>query len=354
MGAVSPKLRECDLYRPLKNGVVQCLACNHYCAIKPGESGICGVRRNFDGKLYLVTYGRAAAVHIDPVEKKPLYHFLPGSPIFSIGTVGCNFKCQFCQNWEISQFRDFYVDPKTGEPDRWIGEYWPPEKIVETAQAYGVDLIAYTYNEPTVWIEYAHDTAKLAVERGMRNVFVSSGFETKYAWDYIEPYLHAINIDLKAFSEEFYRKITGTRLKPVLENIEYIGGEKWGKIWLEVTTLIIEGYNDDEEQLRGIARFLASVNPNIPWHVTAAHPAYKMLHIPITSHRTLIKAYEIGKEEGLKFVYVGNVRDPERSSTYCPKCGELLIYRDGYHVEERWKERGVCHRCGEKIPGVWL
>ena len=350
---VSSALRECDLYRPLKNGVVQCTACHHWCAIKPGESGKCGVRRNYDGKLYLVTYGKAAAIHIDPVEKKPLYHFLPGEGILSIGTVGCNFRCQFCQNWEISQLRDFYVDPKTGEPDRFIGYDSPPERIVEAAEYYGVRLLAYTYNEPVVWIEYAHDIAVLGVERGMRNVFVSSGFETHHAWKYMEGLLHAINVDLKGFTEKFYREITGARLKPVLENIEYLGGEVWPKIWLEVTTLVIDGYNDSEEELRGIARFLASVNPNIPWHVTAAHPDYKMLHIRPTPHSTLIKAYEIGKEEGLKFVYVGNVYDPERSSTYCPKCGTMLIRRDGYRVTEMWEERGVCHNCGEKIPGVW-
>lgn len=350
---VSSSLRECDLYRPLKKGVVQCTACHHWCAIKPGESGKCGVRRNYDGKLYLVTYGKAAAIHIDPIEKKPLYHFLPGEDILSIGTVGCNFSCLFCQNWEISQLKDFYVDPKTGEPDRFIGYDAPPERIVATAEYYGVRLLAYTYNEPVVWIEYAHDTAVLAVERGMRNVFVSSGFETPHAWRYMEGLLHAINVDLKSFSDEFYRKITGGRLKPVLENIEYLGGEIWPKVWIEVTTLVIDGYNDSEEELRSIARFLASVNPNIPWHVTAAHPAYKMLHIRPTPHSTLIRAYEIGKEEGLKFVYVGNVYDPERSSTYCPKCGALLIRREGYRVEELWEERGVCHRCGEKIPGVW-
>ncbi len=300
-----------------------------------------------------MTYGKAAAIHIDPIEKKPLYHFLPGEDILSIGTVGCNFRCQFCQNWEISQFREFHVDPRTGEPDRFIGYDAPPERIIATAEYYGVSLLAYTYNEPVVWIEYAHDTAALAVERGMRNVFVSSGFETHNAWKYMEGLLHAINVDLKGFTEKFYREITGARLKPVLENIEYLGGEIWPGIWVEVTTLIIDGYNDSDEELRGIARFLASVNPNIPWHITAAHPDYRMLHIRPTPHSTLIRAYEIGKEEGLKFVYVGNVYDPERSSTYCPKCGALLIRREGYRVEELWEERGVCHRCGERIPGVW-
>ncbi len=346
-------MKECEVYRNLKDGIVQCLACHHFCTVRPGESGKCGIRRNFRGKLYLAVYGKAAAVHIDPIEKKPLYHFLPGEGILSIGTVGCNFRCQFCQNWEISQLREFNVDPITGETDTFIGYDWPPEKLVETAERYGVRLLAYTYNEPTVWIEYAHDTAYLAVRKGFRNVFVSSGFETHHSWKYMEGLLHGINIDLKGFTEKFYRDITGTRLKPVLENIEYLGSRIWPSIWLEVTTLIIEGYNDSEDELRGIAKFLASINPDIPWHITAAHPDYKMLHINYTSHETLIKAYEIGKEEGLKFVYVGNVYDPERSSTYCPRCGALLIKREWYRVVEMWKKRGECHKCGERVPGVW-
>lgn len=346
-------MRECDLYRPLKGDTVQCLACHHWCAIKPNGYGKCGVRRNFWGKLYLITYGKAAAVNIDPVEKKPLYHFLPGEGILSIGTLGCNFSCQFCQNWEISQMKDFNFNPETGESDKFLGYYWPPERIVETAEDYGVRLIAFTYNEPVVWIEYAHDVAELSVKMGMRNVFVSSGFETHSSWEYMDGLLHAVNIDLKGFSEKFYREIIGARLKPVLKNIEYLGGEIWPKIWIEITTLVIEGYNDSEKELRGISRFIASINKSIPWHITAAHPDYKMLHIKHTSHRTLIKAYEIGKEEGLNFVYVGNIYDPERSSTYCPNCGELLILREWYRVKEYWKERGKCHKCGTEIPGVW-
>lgn len=350
---ISPKLHECDLYRPLPKGWVQCTACHHWCGIAPGEAGKCGVRRNFGGKLYLVTYGKAAAVHVDPVEKKPLYHFLPGEPILSLGTVGCNLFCKFCQNWQISQFREFKVNPETGETDRYVGEDWPPERVVQTAEEMGVRLIAYTYNEPVVWVEYARDIAKLAVERDMRNVFVSSGFETKHAWSYVEPYLHAVNLDLKGFTERFYRELTGARLKPVLENIEFLGGEKWDQVWMEVTTLLIPGYNDSPEEVRAMARFLAGINKNIPWHLSAAHPDYQMRDIPYTPHEKLVEAYEIGKEEGLNFVYVGNVRDLERSTTYCPKCGAPLVARDGYRVHELWQERGVCPKCGAEIPGVW-
>ncbi len=351
--SVAPRLRECDLYRPLPKGWVQCTACHHWCAIPPEGVGKCGVRRNHEGKLYLVTYGKIAAMHVDPVEKKPLFHFHPGEPILSMGTVGCNLFCQFCQNWHISQFRDFKVDFKTGQTDRWIGEDWPPDRVVDTARKMGVRLLAYTYNEPVVWAEYAHDIAELAKAEGMKNVFVSSGFETKHAWNYMEPYLDAVNLDLKGFTEEFYRKITGARLKPVLENIEFLGTEKWGKIWMEVTTLLLHGYNDSEEEIRGMARFLASVNPEIPWHLTAAHPDYKMQDLEYTPRTVLLKAYDIAKEEGLKFVYLGNIRDPEHESTYCPDCGELLIYRDVYRIKPMWKEPGVCPRCGRKIPGVW-
>ncbi|WP_298631385.1 AmmeMemoRadiSam system radical SAM enzyme [uncultured Thermus sp.] len=342
-------LREADLKRPLPKGYVQCRACAHYCAIAPGQAGKCGVRRNFGGRLYLVTYGKAAALHLDPVEKKPLYHFHPGEGILSLGTVGCNLFCAFCQNWQISQFREFQVTPE-GHLDRPIGEDWPPEAIVQEAEALGVRLLAYTYNEPAVWMEYAHDTARLAKERGMKNVFVTSGLETKEAWDYIRPYLDAANVDLKGFTEEFYRRICGARLKPVLESLEHLHAQG---VWVEVTTLLLEGYNDAPEEVRAMARFLKGLSPEIPWHLTAAHPDYRMLDLRPTRHSTLMRAYEIAKEEGLRFVYVGNVLDEERSSTRCPDCGRLLIRRRGYRVEPLWEVPGVCPGCGRRIPGVW-
>ncbi|MFN3369832.1 MAG: AmmeMemoRadiSam system radical SAM enzyme, partial [Thermus sp.] len=224
------------------------------------------------------------------------------------------------------------------------------EAIVEKAEALGVRLIAYTYNEPAVWIEYAHDTAKLAKERGMKNVFVTSGFETKEAWEYIHPVLDAANVDLKGFTEEFYRRICGARLKPVLESLEHLVAQG---VWVEVTTLLLEGYNDSPEEVRAMARFLKGLSPEIPWHLTAAHPDYRMLDLRPTRHSTLVRAYGIAKEEGLKFVYVGNVLDEERSSTRCPDCGRLLLRRLGFRVEPLWQVPGVCPGCGRRIPGVW-
>ncbi|MDW8358269.1 AmmeMemoRadiSam system radical SAM enzyme [Thermus sp.] len=342
-------LREADLVRPLPKGYVQCRACAHYCALPPEGVGKCGVRRHLGGRLYLVTYGKAAAVHLDPVEKKPLYHFHPGEGILSVGTVGCNLFCAFCQNWRISQLRGFRVDAE-GHLDRPIGEDWPAERIVAQAEALGVRLLAYTYNEPAVWIEYVRDTAQLAKERGMQNVLVTSGFETREAWSYIRPYLDAANVDLKGFSERFYREICGARLKPVLETLEHLVAQG---VWVEVTTLLLEGYNTQEEEVRAMARFLRGLSPEIPWHLSAAHPDYRMLDLEPTRHATLVRAYEIAKEEGLRFVYLGNVLDEARSSTFCPGCGALLIRRRGYWVEPRWETPGLCPGCGRRIPGVW-
>ncbi len=338
-------LKEATLWRPLHKGYVQCTACEHWCALAPGETGKCGVRRNIDGKLQLLVYGQAAAVNIDPVEKKPLFHFLPGRPIFSIGTVGCNFRCQFCQNWDISQVRN--VEPDSPR----AGKKLLPAEIVAYCRNENIPLIAFTYNEPVVFFEYAYDTAKLAAQYGIRSVFVSSGFETLEAIWNIEPYLAAINIDLKAFTEHFYRTYSGARLQPVLRNIEHIA--KNTHIWLEVTTLLIPGLNDSDEEIRQMANFLADIDKNIPWHVTAFHPAYKMQDRPSTPPSTLVRAYDIGKEAGLNYVYVGNVPDHTRESTYCPHCGALLVERSWYHVQEHWTEPGVCPVCGTKIAGVW-
>ncbi len=338
-------LKEAMLSRPLHKGYVQCTACEHWCAMAPGEAGKCGVRRNIDGKLQLLVYGRAAAVNIDPVEKKPLFHFLPGRPIFSIGTLGCNFRCRFCQNWDISQIRDF--DPN----DRIVGKRWLPEEIVAYCRREEIPLIAFTYNEPIVFFEYAYDTAKLAAKYGIRSVFVSSGFETLEAIRTIEPYLAATNIDLKGFTEHFYRQYTGGRLKPVMRNIEHIA--KNTDIWIEVTTLLIPGLNDSNEEIKQMASFLAGISQDIPWHVTAFHPAYKMLDRPPTPPSTLVRAYDIAKEAGLNFVYVGNVVDHKRENTYCPHCGALLVERYWYQVQEHWQEPGVCPVCGYHVPGIW-
>ncbi len=331
-------MKEARFYDKI-DGKVKCRLCRHECVIAPGKRGICGVRENIDGKLYSLVYGKAVSYHVDPIEKKPLYHFLPRSQSFSFATVGCNFSCLHCQNWEISQ-------KKNSEPP---GIELPPEEIVRLAEEYRCESISYTYTEPTIFYEYAYDTAKLASEKGIKNVFVTNGYTGEEALREISKYLDAANIDLKGFTEEFYRKICGARLEPVLENIRlyYELG-----VWIEVTTLIIPGYNDDEEQLRGIARFLAEINPDIPWHVTRFHPDYQLTTASATPVDTLRKAREIGREEGLRYVYIGNVPG-EGENTYCPACGALLIRRYGYNVEVVNLKKDRCGKCGEKIAGVF-
>jgi pyruvate formate lyase activating enzyme len=337
--------KEAYLIKPLSGGGVQCQTCEHFCAVKPGEAGKCGVRRNVDGTLYLVVYGEAIAVHVDPVEKKPLFHFKPGSNILSIGTFGCNFRCPFCQNWQMSQARDF------DDHRDYLGQPATPRLLVDTCLKNNIPMIAYTYNEPTVFFEYTYNTAKLAHEQGIKNVYVSNGYMSQAALDMIEPYLDGINVDLKAFTEAFYREQCQARLEPVKRNIAHMARET--DIWVEVTTLLIPGLNDSDEELRAMAAWLVEVDLEMPWHVSAFHPDYEMTDRPRTSQRALAHAYEIGKEAGLHYVYVGNVMDADRESTYCPQCGKKLIQRQWYNVGELWRERGICPECGRAIAGVW-
>ena len=337
--------KETYLAKPLSGGVVQCRACEHFCAIKPGEAGKCGVRRNLDGTLYLVVYGEAIAVHVDPIEKKPLFHFMPRGNILSIGTYGCNFRCPFCQNWQMSQVRDL------NEQRNYVGQRAMPEVLVNMCLRDNIPMIAYTYNEPTVFFEYTYDTAKLAHENGIKNVYVSNGYISQDALDMIEPYLDGINVDLKAFNDEFYREQCQARLGPVQRNIAYIARET--DIWIEVTTLLIPGLNDSDEELRAMAEWMAGVDSELVWHVTAFHPDYEMRDRPRTSQQALARAYEIGTRAGLHYVYVGNVMDADRESTYCPKCGQKLIQRHWYSVKELWRERGACSQCNHAIAGVW-
>jgi len=345
--------KECYLYEKKENKKVRCNACNHRCLIKNQEVGICGVRKNVDGKLYLAVYEKIVGLNVDPIEKKPLFHFLPGTEILSFGTVGCNFRCLFCQNWDISQVsrkdyaREFNVERTI------FGKEIKVKEIVDIAVKNNIQSIAYTYNEPAVFFELAFDVAKIAHEKGIKNVYVSNGFETKEAIEKIAPYLDAINVDLKSFSNDFYRKVCGGTLKPVLETIKRV--HKLG-IWMEITTLIIPGYNDSEEELKKIAEFIKSVDGegNIPWHVTRFHPMFKMTDVAPTPIKTLEKAYEIGKEEGLKYVYVGNIRDEKRESTYCWKCNEKVIERNFYGGEiKNHLERNKCPKCGSEIHGVF-
>lgn len=333
---------EASLYHKREDGRVECFACAHRCKINFNQRGICGVRKNVKGKLYLLVFGKAVAFNLDPIEKKPLFHFLPGTQTLSIGTIGCNFKCDFCQNFEIAQY------PKNSSAI--IGKDLPPEYLVDYALKNNIPSIAYTYNEPTVFFEYTFETAKLAHQYGIKNIYVSNGFQTPEALEKIAPYLDAINIDLKSFSEDFYLKICGGRLAPVLENIKLAHHLK---IWTEITTLVIPNQNDSTEELKKIADFIAMVNPDIPWHISRFFPYYKMNNLAPTYLEKLEEAYQIGKKSGLNYVYIGNIQTDCYENTDCPQCQTELIERFGYKTDEFWLKKGECPQCQNKIKGIW-
>lgn len=337
-------MKESMFYKPMSEHGVRCNLCLHHCKIKENKRGVCGVRENRDGKLYSLVYGKIIAEHIDPIEKKPLFNFLPGSKAFSIGTVGCNFRCKYCQNFDISQ----YPHNHGGEI---IGQDRTPEQIVTAAKASGCETIAYTYTESTIFYEFAYDTAILAQNEGIKNVFVSNGYMSPEAVQQIAPYLDAINIDLKAFTDRFYRHICGARLKPVLETIQQM---KELGVWVEVTTLIIPGLNDGEQELRDIAHYIESIDSNIPWHVSQFYPANKLLDRPRTPLAALRRAREIGMEEGLRYVYEGNVPGEGGENTYCYACETLLIERYGLELMRNRLQDGKCPECGTKIDGVGM
>jgi pyruvate formate lyase activating enzyme len=358
-------MQEAVLYQKLENNKVRCLACSWKCLLAESGTGICGVRFNEDGKLYSAVYGRAVGMHLDPMEKKPLYHFLPTATVLSFGTLGCNFGCSFCQNWEISQPpRLLKVAPSEGATfterknrlTRLIEETSRsllPKEIVEKALEIGSPAIAYTYNEPAVFAEYAHDTAKLAKERGLLNVYVSNGFESEEGLNYIAPYLDAINIDLKSFNPAFYTKVCQARLEPVLATIKRVYQKG---IHLEITTLVIPTLNDSAAELKQVATFIKKISPDIPWHVTAFYPQYKLLDQPPTPVGKLEEAWAIGQAVGLNYVYVGNVPGHEHNHTFCPVCHRLLIERaEGYLVKIVGLDlkEGWCQECGTQIKGVF-
>ncbi len=321
---------------------VRCGLCSHRCLIFEGKRGVCAVRENRDGVLYSLVYDRLIARNIDPIEKKPLFHFQPGSLSYSIATPGCNFRCRHCQNADISQL------PRDGAgvvPGEAIG----PEELVGGAQKHRCKSISYTYTEPTIFFELAYDTARLAAEAGLKNVFVTNGYITPEALETIRPYLHAANIDLKGFNDDFYRKICGARLRPVLDSIRLY--KKLG-IWIEITTLVIPGHNDSERELRDIARFIRSVGEEIPWHVTRFHPTYRLTDRPLTPLATLKRAREIGFDAGLRYVYEGNIPG-EGEETFCWKCRSTLIKRLGFIVEVNRIKEGKCPDCGAGMDGVW-
>ena len=325
-------------YRYKDEKSITCILCRHYCRLKEGKHGICGVNFNEGSKLVNKTYNHPSAVHIDPIEKKPLYHFLPSSRSLSIGTVGCNFRCPFCQNYTISQ---------TSVVDESV--VYTPEDLVNLAVENKTESISYTYNEPTIWYPYAKDIGVLAKERGIKNVFVSSGYESKEVLEDMKLWLDAANIDLKSFSHDYYKKVLKTNLDGVLESLIAFAQSD---IWLEITTLLIPGVNDSEEEIKQMAEFISKkLGKDVPWHFSAFHPDYKMLDTPATTMEVMQKAREIAYSYGIKYVYLGNIQND--SSTYCPRCKNKLVDRAGFRSHMETIVDSKCVSCGELIRGVW-
>jgi pyruvate formate lyase activating enzyme len=331
------------LWESLDGQKVRCRLCGHQCAIAAGQYGLCRVRQNVEGQLKSLNYGALVALNVDPIEKKPLFHFLPGTRSLSIAAPGCNFQCEFCQNWQISQ------SPRL--EGRIAGEAVSPGQIVSAAVNYDCPSISYTYTEPTVFFELAYDTCVLAHSKGVRNCFVSNGFLTPQAVAKIAPHLDAINVDLKAFSDETYRRVMKAPLEPVLVCLRELVK---AKVWVEVTTLVVPGMNDSREELRSIAQFLAGeLGTFVPWHVSRFHGDYHMTATPSTPLETLQMACELGKEAGLKYVYCGNVTGQIDECTYCPACRRKLIDREGFIVRRNVLKEGKCPDCEKPIEGVW-
>ena len=339
-------MKESYLYKKLENKKVQCQTCAQKCFVLPENFGICGVRKNIDGKLYALNYDKAISESIDPIEKKPLFHFLPGTRSLSIATVGCNLRCGNCQNWQISQL------VKTDKSLLDVGENLSPEEIVNHAEKNKCPSISYTYTEPTIFLEYAIDTMKLAKEKNIKNAWITNGFMSGETLDLISPYLDAANVDLKSFDNEFYKVHCGAKVDLVLDNLEKI---KKAGIWTEVTTLIIPTLTDDEKMLEKIAKFIFNkLGSETPWHISAFSGAisYKMQDIPDTPIKKIYQAYDIGKKAGLKYVYTGNILDNIRENTYCSNCGELIIKRVGF-MAERFDKNGRCGKCGESVDTIY-
>lgn len=335
-------IREALLYQKKDNQGVQCAVCAHRCVLAPGHTGLCGVRENREGLLYSLAYGTLIAENVDPIEKKPFFHVLPGSRSYSVATVGCNFRCSFCQNASISQL-----------PQRTKmipGEDVLPGEIVDRAIRAGCQSVAYTYTEPTVYFETAYDTSVIAHERGLLNVFVTNGFMTSESLKMMEPYLDAANVDLKSFQDEFYKKYCGGHLEPVLETIRRM---KAMGIWVEITTLLIPGLNDSPDELAAIADFIAGVGKEIPWHISRFHPQYKMAERPVTPLASIHQAVEIGRRAGLKYVYSGNIPGDEGENTDCSNCKSHLIERNGYQIRLNRLEFGHCSACQTALEGIF-
>jgi pyruvate formate lyase activating enzyme len=334
---------EAYLYDKLDDQKVRCNLCSHGCVIKSGRRGICGVRENHDGILETLVFGRLIAQHVDPIEKKPLFHLTPGSLSYSIATVGCNFKCRFCQNSDIAQMPADRHGTVMGTP-------CTPASVVDEAMDNACRSIAYTYTEPTIYFEFAYETAKLGHAKGLKNVFVTNGYVGTAALEMIAPYLDAANVDLKAFTDDFYKNQCGAKLEPVKNTLRQM---KALGILVEVTTLIIPGLNDDDAELTDLANFIANaLGPETPWHISRFHPAYRLTDRPPTPVNTLQKAYEIGQKAGLHYIYMGNVSGQGGESTYCHLCRALLVERSGFYVMRNLVKSDRCHQCNAPVFGI--
>jgi pyruvate formate lyase activating enzyme len=322
---------------------VQCDLCPRYCQIKEGKRGFCYVRMNHQGAVVLTTYGRSSGFCVDPIEKKPLNHFLPGTPVLSFGTAGCNLACKFCQNWDISKSREMQT----------LADSADPQTIAETAHRLGCRSVAYTYNDPVIFHEYAIDVAQACEAYGIKSVAVTAGYVCEAPREAFYRHMHAANVDLKSFNEDFYYKLTGAHLEPVLDTLRFLKSET--SVWFEITTLLIPGENDSDAEIEALSQWIVeNLGSDVPLHFSAFHPDWKMRDLPPTPHATLSRARRIAIEQGIRYVYVGNVHDKQASSTWCPACGELLIQRDWYELGH-WglDAQGCCKHCGTPLPGVF-
>ncbi len=329
-------------WHKLEDGRVQCDLCPRECKLKEGQQGLCFVRGRHNDQVMLSSYGRSSGFCVDPIEKKPLNHFLPGTPVFSFGTAGCNLSCKYCQNWDMSKSREMDI----------LAAQASPEQIAKKAEELGCRSVAFTYNDPVIFLEYAVDTAKACHERDIKTVAVTAGYISPGAREDFFSHIDAANVDLKGFSEDFYRKLTGGHLQPVLDTLVYL--KQQTSVWLELTTLLIPGHNDSDDELKRMTEWVVKeLGPDVPMHFTAFHPDWKMLDVPATSPESLTRARQIALDNGVHYAYTGNVHDQKGESTYCHQCGELLIERDWY-VLGHWglDEKGCCSKCGTRLAGV--
>jgi pyruvate formate lyase activating enzyme len=343
MVAVKNSVVPTEFWHTLEDGRVQCDLCPRFCKLHEGQEGLCFVRANQGGQVVLTTYGRSSGYCVDPIEKKPLNHFLPGTPVLSFGTAGCNLACKFCQNWDMSKAREMDI----------LADEAPPEVIASAAKELGCSSVAYTYNDPVIFLEYAVDVAKACREVGIKSVAVTAGYINEKPRKLFFDYMDAANVDLKGFTEEFYHKVCGGHLQPVLDTLVYLKHET--DVWFELTTLLIPGFNDSDEELKRMTGWVVeNLGPEVPMHFTAFHPDWKMMNVPSTPFKTLVRAREIAKESGVRYAYTGNVHDKKGESTYCHNCGRSVIGRDWYVLSE-WHltDDGHCEYCSAPCAGVF-